>query len=105
MKITKMVKYIHCPSMKYKGTTVWPFIFYREPLNEFDKNHELIHVKQQLECWILPFFIIYFLSYIFNRARGLNHSEAYRNNIFEKEAYKYGDDLNYLEKRPPFNWV
>jgi len=55
---------------------------------------------------VLPFFVIYFLNYIWNLLRyGFNHDEAYRNIIFEKEAYENQDNIEYLSKRKSFQYL
>ena len=82
------------PFKGYKAITIWPFIFARKKLSEIDINHEKIHLAQQLELLIIPFYIIYFIEWIFKR---------YRNISFEKEAYANQEDMNYLEwRRKPY---
>ena len=86
----------------YKGLTVWPFVFYRGKLNETFVNHERIHLRQQIELLILPFFVIYILHYLINFIRYVEHDKAYRNIIFEKEAYGNENNLDYLKTRKWF---
>ena len=82
------------PFKGYKAIAMWPFIFARKKLSEIDINHEKIHGKQQLELLIIPFYIIYFIEWIF---------KGYKQISFEKEAYKNQEDMNYLEwRRKPF---
>jgi hypothetical protein len=59
-------------------------------------NHERIHLAQQLEMLILPFYILYVLELLFR---------GYRNISFEKEAYTNEHNLNYLKERRPYSWV
>lgn len=68
-------------------------------------NHERIHVRQQLELLILPFFIIYIAEWLVLLLKYRNKNLAYRNISFEKEAYGMADDLNYLEKRKSYAWL
>lgn len=83
------------PFKGYKAITIWPFIFARKKLSEIDINHEKIHLAQQLELLIIPFYIIYLIEWIFKR---------YRNISFEKEAYANQEDMNYLEwRRKPYS--
>jgi len=52
----------------YIGLTVFPFIFLKYKHLKNDSvllNHEQIHLKQQLELLILPFFIFYTFEFIF----------------------------------------
>ena len=34
-----------------------------------------------------------------------NFFDAYKNLLFEKEAYKFMNDLEYLKKRRKFEWI
>lgn len=86
----------------YKGLTVWPFVFYRGKLNETFVNHERIHLRQQIELLVLPFFVIYILHYLINFIRYADHMKAYKNIIFEKEAYGNENNLEYLKTRKLF---
>jgi len=56
-------------------------------------NHERIHLRQQLEMLILPFYIWYLIAY---------YRKGYMNVSFEKEAYGNENDLNYLKNRSIF---
>ena len=86
----------------YRGMTVFPFVLMKY---DFDKenqifiNHEKIHLRQQLELLILPFFIWYFLEYLLRLLQYKNAGLAYRNISFEREAYTNETDLNYLKNR------
>ena len=78
------------PFKGFKAVTIWPFIFIRSELNHVDLNHEYIHGRQQLELFIILFYIIYGIEAIFKK---------YRDISFEKEAYRYEGDLSYLRHR------
>ena len=89
----------------YRAIALWPFIFIRESHLKNDViliNHEKIHLAQQIECLIIPFYIIYSTEYILNRIKNQSHDIAYRNISFEKEAYNNEKNLNYLPKRLHF---
>ena len=62
-------------------------------------NHEKIHHRQQLELLILPFFLLYFLNYLINLIKYRNHFKAYKEIVFEREAFAMDADLQYLQKR------
>lgn len=86
----------------YRGITLFPFIFlkYKEDkANAVLLNHERIHIKQQIELLILPFFIWYILEYSLKLIYYKNKNVAYRNISFEREAYANENDLNYTVKR------
>ena len=68
-------------------------------------NHERIHVRQQLELLILPFFIIYISEWLILLLKYRNKNLAYRNISFEKEAYDNAGELDYLKHRRPYAWL
>jgi hypothetical protein len=87
----------------YRGMTVYPFVFVRDR-NEKDylvlMNHERIHLRQQLELLVLPFFVWYGIDFLVKLIRYRDKKKAYRKIIFEREAYANENDLNYLSSRP-----
>lgn len=88
-----------------RAITLFPFVLLRYPNDRNDPvllNHERIHLKQQLELLVIPFYIWYLTEYAKHRFRGLNHLEAYLQISFEKEAYCNEQRLDYLGKRPAF---
>ncbi|MCU0447926.1 MAG: hypothetical protein MUE85_23750 [Microscillaceae bacterium] len=94
---------IYVPFLNYGGMALFPFILikYRHyRYNEFLIHHEKIHLQQQLELLILPFYILYALNYLGNRFKYPTHDQAYRNICFEREAYTHEYDLEYLKNRP-----
>jgi len=62
-------------------------------------NHEKIHLKQQLELLILPFYLWYILEFVFRFIQYRNWQTAYKNISFEKEAYLNEGNLHYLNER------
>nr|WP_314898147.1 hypothetical protein [uncultured Flavobacterium sp.] len=86
----------------YRGLAAFPFVFVK---NRADKenvvfvNHEKIHLRQQLELLVIPFFIWYFIEYLFRLVQYKNADLAYRNISFEREAYTNEKDFEYLKKR------
>ena len=82
--------------------TVFPFVFLRKREMKDDLvmvNHEKIHLRQQLELLILPFFVWYFIDYLVKIIRYKNRHVAYRNIVFEREAYANESNLEYLQLR------
>ena len=59
-------------------------------------NHERIHLRQQLEMLILPFYIWYLIAL---------HRKTYMGISFEKEAYANENNLDYLKKRRIFAFL
>jgi hypothetical protein len=87
---------------------LFPFLLLRDKkysLNKQLMNHEFIHFRQQIELLFIPFYILYLLNYLINLFRFKNHKEAYRNIIFEKEAYENDANLSYLSGRSFASWV
>ncbi|KLT64670.1 hypothetical protein [Pedobacter sp. BMA] len=90
------------------GMAIFPFILLKSKRYKADKeiiNHERIHLRQQLELLILPFYLLYLINYLINLIRFKDHDLAYRNIIFEKEAYQNDSNLNYLKKGNWFGWL
>lgn len=86
----------------YRGMTVFPFVILRERSDKEVSvlvNHEKIHIRQQLELLVLPFFVWYLMEYVFRLMRYGNRYEAYRNISFEREAYANEKDPDYLKSR------
>ncbi|KQB99233.1 hypothetical protein [Pedobacter sp. Hv1] len=87
---------------------LFPFILIKKQEQKNDPvliNHEKIHLRQQLEMLILPFYVFYLLNYFINLLRYRNHDRAYFNISFEREAYHYEADLNYLSERKWLKWI
>lgn len=92
----------------YIGITIFPFMFLKSSAlkgNDVLLNHEKIHLRQQLELLIIPFFIIYIFEFLIRLIHYKNWNLAYRNISFEREAYAKEKDLDYLKSRPLFNVI
>jgi len=87
---------------------VYPFILLKNKFQKEDLvliNHERIHLRQQLELLIIPFYLLYLINYVINLIKYRNHYRAYLNISFEKEAYACDQNLNYLKSRKFFSWI
>ncbi|MBK6837119.1 MAG: hypothetical protein IPG90_01590 [Bacteroidetes bacterium] len=86
---------------------LWPFIFIKREFKSDPVllNHERIHIRQQKELFLIFFYFFYFTHYLINLILYRNHKIAYRNIIFEREAYACEKDLVYLSKRKIFNFM
>ncbi|OIQ24629.1 MAG: hypothetical protein BM555_07020 [Crocinitomix sp. MedPE-SWsnd] len=92
----------------YKAMTVFPFIFAKNKVCKEDMvliNHERIHIRQQIELLIIPFYLWYGLEFLIHFVRLKDKRKAYRAISFEKEAYGKESDLNYLKKRRFWNFL
>ena len=87
------------------GFAFFPWIFINRPMPttkvakkiwKKTVNHESIHWYQNVELLWVGFLLLYGLNYIVNLFIYKNHYEAYRNVVFEREAYENAWKLNYL---------
>lgn len=123
----KIIKNNIIPPKGYKAITILPCIFHRTELRDVDVNHEMIHVRQQVEMlivglvlalilamagcglWSLIAIPVYFwwygIEYVIRRIIYGNHNEAYHNLLFEQEAYANERDMLYLDSRKHFAWI
>ncbi len=91
----------------FTGITLYPFIILRDERLKQDTiiNHERIHLRQQAEMLILPFYIWYGLEYLLRLVQYRNRHAAYRNISFEREAYRHENDSAFLKSRPFWNFL
>ena len=59
-------------------------------------NHERIHLRQQLEMLVIPFYIWYLIEL---------YTKGYYKVSFEREAHSNDHNLNYLNKRKTFSFL
>ena len=86
----------------FRGITLFPFILLTHEEDKEDKvviNHEMIHIRQQLELLIIPFFLWYVVEFLVRLMQFKNRHVAYRNISFEREAYANEKDPDYLKQR------
>ncbi|MCD0489216.1 hypothetical protein LPB86_13330 [Pedobacter sp. MC2016-14] len=96
------------PFLNAEGMAIFPFIFIKDKSRRTDETlirHETIHIKQQLELLIIPFYLAYLLNYLINLFKHKSHHQAYRNIIFEKEAYACDHKTDYLINRQSWAWI
>ncbi len=87
-----------------RAITLWPWIIFRDDADEVTINHERIHIRQQAELLVIPFYVLYAGFWLFYKLKGQTNSEAYMNIPFEKEAYANDEDRVYLLNRKWFSW-
>lgn len=84
------------------GITFYPFIILKNKNFRFNKilvNHERIHLRQQLDLFILFFYVWYTIEFVVRFCICKNKKMAYKSISFEKEAYVNEHNLKYLDKR------
>lgn len=92
----------------FKGISLWPFIVMRDKNATNDKvfiNHERIHLKQQQELLVIPFYILYVTEFLIRYILYRNPYKAYRNISFEREAYLNERDAGYCQNRKFWNFT
>ncbi|WP_040281165.1 hypothetical protein [Psychroserpens damuponensis] len=92
----------------YVGMAVFPFIFlkyYNLKSNVVLLNHEKIHLRQQLELLVFPFYVLYAIEFLIRLIQYKTWYLAYQNISFEREAYLNEKDLNYLQSRSFWSFI
>ncbi|WP_396636903.1 hypothetical protein [Maribacter sp. R77961] len=92
----------------YVGLSLWPFIFLKSNSLKADTvliNHEKIHLRQQQELLLLPFYVLYITEWLLRAIFYLDSYRAYQNISFEREAYVNENQLDYLSHRKPFSFI
>ena len=92
----------------YVGLTLYPFIILKASRLKSDNvliNHEKIHLRQQREMLLLPFYIWYLTEWLVRCCICLDTHSAYRSISFEREAYANESNPGYLCGRGAFNFI
>ncbi|GAA4928370.1 hypothetical protein [Mucilaginibacter defluvii] len=93
--------------MRVAGMALYPFILVSHKNavnNRVLIHHELIHIKQQQEMLVIFFYIAYLFNYLLNLIKYRNHHQAYKNIVFEREAYQNEQNLVYAKNRGFWWW-
>jgi len=90
----------------YVGFSFFIFIFVAREAYDHDMiiRHETIHFKQQVEMLFIGMWIMYAFEMVRNYIKYKNFDKAYRNNVFEREAYANDEDEDYLKNRKFWAW-
>jgi len=86
----------------YTGLTIYPFVFLKYRRLKTDViliNHERIHLRQQLELLVIPFYLLYVTEFLIRLLQYKGWKRAYRNISFERECYLNESNLDYLKTR------
>lgn len=100
--------FLTLPWLPYPAMALFPFVLVRKkslPAGGRLINHERIHLRQQIELLVLPFYIWYLCEYLLRLLIERNHHKAYRKIWFEREAYAFDKDPDYLKNRRFWNFI
>jgi hypothetical protein len=92
----------------YVGLSLWPFIILKNDQLKQDAvliNHEMIHLKQQQELLIIPFYFFYISEWLLRSVLYFDSYKAYQNISFEREAYQNEINMEYLTKRKRYSFI
>ena len=92
----------------YTGITIFPFVFLKSmhlKSNSILINHEKIHLRQQIELLVIPFYLLYIIEFSVRFIQYKNWHSAYRNISFEREAYRNESRMEYLKQRPFWSFL
>lgn len=95
------------PFRGFVAINLFGVIFARREYRQIsDKTlrHEQIHTAQMRETAYLFFYLLYLFEYLYLLVRMRHFRDAYRAIRFEREAYRYASEPDYLKKRKPFQW-
>ena len=97
-----------CKRLPATAMAIYPFVIFHDRQamkSEKILRHGFIHFRQQLELLILPFYVLYLMNYLLNLMVFREHDRAYRNILFEREAYANEANPEYLKHRRYFAWL
>ncbi|MEN3325099.1 hypothetical protein VP395_15280 [Mariniflexile soesokkakense] len=92
----------------YLGFACYPCVFLKSKELRTDSillNHENIHLRQQKEMLLIPFYLIYSVEFLIRFIQYENWHIAYRNISFEREAYTNETHLDYLNQRKSWSFL
>jgi hypothetical protein len=95
------------PFLRVSGMALFPFILVNSKQMANDRmviHHEKIHLRQQAELLVIPFYVLYLINYLVNLVFYRDHDKAYFNIVFEREAYANEANEKYLKYRNWYNW-
>ncbi len=81
------------------------WVWCRGDLSERTRQHETIHFQQQIELLFVGQWILYILFWLVGLVRYRDGKKAYRENPFEREAFRHDDEKGYLATRRRYAWL
>lgn len=91
---------------RIEAIALWPFVLVKsQNPSQRTLRHEKIHLRQQLEMLILPFYLWYVFEWMYKWWKLGDADKAYFEICFEREAYKNEDEPHYLNLRKFWNFT
>lgn len=100
-----IVKNNFIPFKGFSAMMFFGILFVRKDVRISERliNHENIHCSQMKEMLFIFFYIWYLIEWLIKLM--FYGKKAYYNISFEREAYKYENDFNYLKKRKFWSFI
>lgn len=96
------------PFNGFKAINIFGILFVRgTTISQLTVQHEQIHTLQMKELGYALFYIIYVIEWLIKLFLYLDFKQAYKNISFEKEAYMFENDIDYVygkDVRTKYNW-
>ena len=84
--------------------TLYPFIICKGEMDQQTKTHEIIHLHQQRELWLIGFYLLYVGYWLWFLYKHRDFKMAYACIPFEREAYDNDEDPTYPVRRKAYSW-
>lgn len=96
------------PFKGFKAINIFGILFVRKEckdrMDDITINHESIHSAQQKEMLWLFFYLWYVVEWLIKLCYYRDSYKAYKAISFEREAYSYQYDEEYLTHRRHYSW-
>ncbi|HAR38561.1 MAG: hypothetical protein A2W86_11875 [Bacteroidetes bacterium GWD2_45_23] len=103
----KIIRNNIIPFKGFRAINLFGILFVRKNarIDDIMVNHEKIHTGQIKEALYIFFYLWYGIEFIVHLIRFRNSNIAYRKISFEREAYAYQNNHEYLDKRKPYAFL
>lgn len=94
------------PSRSFHAITLFPFVFHNgRGLAESEVRHETVHLWQQMALLLVLFYLLYAVFWLYGVLRWRSARKAYRENPFERSAYRLEGEEDLTVKTMAFDWL
>lgn len=90
---------------KVSGIALWPFAIVKKDAAPAIVRHELIHLEQYKDLWIIGMPFVAIWDFTKGYIKYKDCMEAYRRCRIEQEAYTNQSDPDYIKNRKRFAWL